>query len=67
MCATMNHMSVITLLSTAEVATVLDKDVRTVHRMIDSGVLTPAFKLPGRTGAYVFDPATVAALKESTK
>ena len=40
------------LLSVAEVAELLDKSVRTVHRMIQDGRLV-ATKLPGHTGAYV--------------
>lgn len=67
MCATMVHMSSITLLSTSEVANELGKDVRTVHRMIEAGTLIPVLKLPGRTGAYVFEPSDVAALKDSEK
>ncbi len=34
-------------------------DVRTVHRITASGHLPYAVKIPGRTGAYLFDPTVV--------
>lgn len=43
------------LIPTAETAEILRVDVRTVHRMAEDGRLTPALKIPGRTGAYLFD------------
>lgn len=46
-------------MSTGEVAASPGKDVRTVHRMVESGELTPVAKMPGRTGAYLFDPKSV--------
>jgi excisionase family DNA binding protein len=46
------------LLSAAQVAELLGKSVRTVQRLADSGELR-AEKLPGTTGAYVFDAAVV--------
>lgn len=48
-------------LTSAEVARVLGRSVRTVHRLVEDGVL-PAMKLPGETGAYLFDPKDVEAL-----
>lgn len=50
-------------LPTAEVARALEVDVRTVHRMVSRGKLTPAIKAPGLRGAYLFSPADVSALK----
>lgn len=50
------------LIPTAEVAQILGRDVRTVHRMVESGRLTPALKIPGRTGAYLFDQHDVEQL-----
>lgn len=50
-------------LPTAEVATRLAVDVRTVHRMVARGALTPALKAPGLRGAYLFSPADVSALE----
>jgi excisionase family DNA binding protein len=46
------------LLSAAQVAELLGKSVRTVQRLADSGEIR-AEKLPGTTGAYVFDAAVV--------
>jgi excisionase family DNA binding protein len=46
------------LISTAQAAGLLGKDVRTVHRMIRRGEL-PAEKLPGRRGAYLIHRADV--------
>jgi excisionase family DNA binding protein len=42
------------LVTTAEVAAHLRVHVRTVHRMIASGKLTPVVKAPGPRGAYLF-------------
>lgn len=50
------------LIPTAEVAQILGVDVRTVHRMADDRRLTPSMKIPGRTGAYLFDRADVERL-----
>ena len=49
------------LLGTAEVAQLLSKNVRTVHRMIRRGEI-PAQKLPGRTAAYIIRRTDVEAL-----
>ena len=49
-------------LSTKQVAQILRVEVRTVHRMATDGRLTPLMKLPGETGAYLFDPAEVDRL-----
>jgi excisionase family DNA binding protein len=40
--------------TTAEVAAALGVHVKTVHRMVREGRLTPLLKVPGRTGAYIF-------------
>ena len=47
------------LIPTAQVAELLGVDVRTVHRMTTNGLLPSAYKIPGRTGAYLFDPVVV--------
>ena len=47
------------LLSTAQVAKMLGKSTRTIHRMADSGELPYVEKLEGLTGAYVFDPSVI--------
>lgn len=48
------------LLPTAEVARLLGRDVRTVHRLVARGDLTPAFKGPGLRGALFFRRSDVA-------
>lgn len=55
------------LLTVRQVAAQIDCSIRTVHRLVDSGSLTPAIKLPGSTGAYLFRPADVAALQQTRK
>lgn len=50
------------LLGTTEAAERLGVSVRTIHRLVARGHLTPATKLPGSTGAYLFAAADVAAL-----
>ena len=46
-----------------EAATLLDVDRRSVVRFVVRGELTPALKLPGRTGAYLFERADVEQLR----
>jgi excisionase family DNA binding protein len=46
-------------LTSRQVAERLGVDLRTVHRMADDGRLPSAGKLPGLTGAYLFDPAVI--------
>jgi len=48
------------LIGTAEVARILGKSPRTVHRMVKAGTLIPAMTAPGGyAGTYLFDPAEV--------
>ena len=49
------------LLSTREVAALLGAHVATVSRWVAQGRLSPAMKLPGTTGAYLFRRADVEA------
>ena len=44
-------------LSTSELAEARGVTVKTVLRWVAAGKLTPAMKLPGKTGAYLFDAA----------
>ncbi len=62
----MTHMSHDALLTSPEVGALLNKSARTVQRMVDAGTLTPAQKLPGPNGAYLFHRADVEALLEDT-
>ena len=49
-------------LSTTEVAAELGVDRSVVVRRVKAGQLTPVQKLPGHTGAYLFDRAAIEAL-----
>lgn len=50
-------------LTTAQAAELLGKSVATVNRMVLLGRLAPAAKLPGKTGAYLFDRTQIEALR----
>jgi len=50
------------LLPTSEVASIYGCDVRTVHRLVERGRLTPAIKAPGKRGALLFRRTDVLAL-----
>lgn len=50
------------LLTTSEVAEKLGVDRSWVTRLVSSGRLVPAMRLPGRTGALLFDPADIDAM-----
>jgi excisionase family DNA binding protein len=56
-------MTATDLMTAAQVAEVLGCSQRTIARMAEDGRLTPALKLPGETGAYLFDPAVVRRAK----
>lgn len=43
------------LIPTKQVAELLGKDVRTVHRLANKGLLPAALKIGGKTGAWLFD------------
>lgn len=48
----------------AQAAAVLGVDRATVRRWVEAGRLSSLAKLPGRTGAYLLDPAEVQALAQ---
>lgn len=50
------------LIPTAEVAQILCVDTSWVLRLVSDDRLKPEMKLPGRTGAYLFDRAEVERL-----
>lgn len=52
------------LLTSTQAGAMLGKSARTVQRMVDAGTLTPAQKLPGPNGAYLFLRADVEALTD---
>jgi len=47
------------LLTTAQVAKMLEKSIPTINRYATSGELASAVKLPGLRGAYLFTPEAV--------
>lgn len=47
------------LLTTSQVAMKANVSVRTVVRWVESGQLPVAQRLPGKTGALLFDPSDV--------
>ena len=50
------------LVTTADAAKVLGVHVATISRMVAAGRLTPAVKVPGKRGAFLFRPEDVNAL-----
>jgi excisionase family DNA binding protein len=55
-------MKNVELITTAEVAARANVSVRTVTRWVNAGKLTVALKVPGQTGAMLFDASEVDAL-----
>ena len=55
------------LIPTAEVARILGVRVSTVSRRVARGDLDYAMKLPGETGAYLFDRAAIERLAVERK
>lgn len=47
------------LLTSPQVARLIGRSNRTVHRLVMSGDLVPVQKLPGPNGAFLFDPDAV--------
>lgn len=43
-------------LTSSQLADRLGVDRTTISRRVEAGVLIPAAKLPGKTGAFLFDP-----------
>lgn len=52
------------LLTTAQVAEVLNKTVQTINRYVRDGLLTATMQLPGENGARLFHPAEVERFKQ---
>lgn len=53
------------LLSSAEVCAEVGIDRSTLSRWIKDGTAKPVMQLPGKTGAYLFEPAEVARLAKA--
>lgn len=52
------------LLTSGEAAERLGVSRMTLNRRVRAGLIPAATRLPGRTGAWLFDPDTITALKE---
>jgi predicted site-specific integrase-resolvase len=52
-------MAYANLIGSAAACRVLDIDKSTLSRWVKAGTLTPKIKLPGRNGAFLFDPQDV--------
>lgn len=64
-CALVFNMAMHTdteLIGSSEVCRILQINPSTVGRWVESGRLTPAHKLPGRNGAYLFHRADIDAI-----
>lgn len=48
-----------TTITVAEAAAILEVNRKTVLRRVAAGILRPTQKLPGETGAYLFDRADI--------
>ncbi|HEY5201640.1 MAG TPA: helix-turn-helix domain-containing protein [Acidothermaceae bacterium] len=55
------------LISSAQVAAKLGKDIRSVHRMVARGEIPTAGKMPGVRGAYLFDAEAIDRMLEPTQ
>lgn len=51
------------LMPTVEVARSLGLERSTLSRWVKEGRITPAMRLPGRTGAFLFHPAEVERVR----
>lgn len=51
-------------ITAAEAAEIIGKDRRQITRLVERGELKATRKLPGATGAYLFNRADVEALAE---
>lgn len=52
------------LVGTAEAAKMLGRSPRYIQRLAEKGKLPVAVKMPGQSGAYLFDRALVATLAQ---
>lgn len=51
--------------TTREASEILGKSIRATIRLVETGKLVPALKLPGLRGAFLFDRADVEALRDA--
>lgn len=52
------------LIPSPEAGRLLGRSPRTVHRLVETGDLRPAMKLPGTNGTFLFHRADVLALAD---
>jgi len=55
------------LIGTVEAAELIGRSVPHMKRLAASGRVPPALKMPGRTGAYLFDRAVVEAYRDQAE
>lgn len=55
------------LLTSVEAVAILQCDRSSISRWVASGRLTPVRKLPGQTGAFLFDKSDIEALRDELK
>jgi DNA-binding transcriptional MerR regulator len=55
------------LMTASEVAAAFGRDTRTISRWTREGRLTPTTKLPGKTGAYLYDASQIQKLAKRAK
>lgn len=58
---------VVNLITTVEAVAILGCDRSSISRWVSSGRLTPVRKLPGQTGAFLFDKSDIEALRDELK
>lgn len=51
------------LVTTTQICDELDVDRATLARWVNRGIAKPTMKLPGRGGAYLFDPSEITRLR----
>lgn len=54
-------------MTATEVAAAFGRNTRTISRWTREGRLTPAYQLPGQTGAYIYDRAEIERLVAASK
>jgi predicted site-specific integrase-resolvase len=59
MCKSFSMATTEQLMGSAEACGILGIDRSTLTRWVAKGIITPAQKLPGETGVYLFQPAEV--------
>jgi hypothetical protein len=53
------------LITTAQAAAILRCSGKSILRRVDTGQLTPELRMPGRTGAYLFDAEVIRRIRRA--